>query len=350
MLLSLEIVAFIFGLLVVVCTLLSAIRTVVLPRGVRVVLTQIVFQGLGLVFFPLARRTRRFKVRDRWLAFYAPLSILLLPVVWLCLVLTGFAFMFWGLGNPSWGDAFVLSGSSLLTLGFDKPQGVAPTILSFGEAILGIGVLSLMITYLPTLYSAFARRETLVTRLARRIGSPPSVLALYENFKDVRGCDKLDALWEEWEGWFAELEESHSSFPFLVYFRSPSPNRNWLTAAGTILDSVALATSTLTAYNTANAHLTLHTGYMSLRAIAVVLDLPVNSHPQPDTPISISRSEFDQLYQELTKLNYELVADREKAWKDFAAARSGYDQTLLALAEKIFAPYAPWSSDRSPNP
>jgi hypothetical protein len=43
-----------------------------------------------------------------------------------------------------------------------------------------------------------------------------------------------------------------------------------------------------------------------------------------------------------------LKPDRDQAWHDFAGWRVNYDTTLLRLAALTMAPYAPWSSDRSP--
>ena len=42
-----------------------------------------------------------------------------------------------------------------------------------------------------------------------------------------------------------DVEESHTSLPALVYFRSPQPERSWITAAGCVLDTAALVDSTL---------------------------------------------------------------------------------------------------------
>jgi hypothetical protein len=41
--------------------------------------------------------------------------------------------------------------------------------------------------------------------------------------------------------------------------------------------------------------------------------------------------------------------DRDAAWAAFAGWRVNYDSVLLALATLVMAPYAPWSSDRSPR-
>ena len=52
------------------------------------------------------------------MALYAPITLLILPAVWLVLVLVGYTGMFWAIGVASWRMAFKVSGSSLLTLGF----------------------------------------------------------------------------------------------------------------------------------------------------------------------------------------------------------------------------------------
>jgi hypothetical protein len=55
----------------------------------------------------------------------------------------------------------------------------------------------------------------------------------------------LDAYWADWTRWFNDIEETRCSTPILVFFRSPAPERNWVTAAGTILDSASLVASTI---------------------------------------------------------------------------------------------------------
>jgi hypothetical protein len=113
-----EIVVFALGVLVVAGTLLSAIRTVVLPRAAAVRLTRVVFVSVRRVFEWWARRCRTYERQDAVLAHFAPVALLLLPVVWLSIVLLSGTAIFWALGEHSLDDAFITSGSSLLTLGF----------------------------------------------------------------------------------------------------------------------------------------------------------------------------------------------------------------------------------------
>jgi hypothetical protein len=84
-----------------------------------------------------------------------------------------------------------------------------------------------------------------------------------------------------------------------------------------------------------------------LREVAAFFDIPFDSEPDPTDPISISRAEFDDVYDELATLNIPMKQDRDRAWRDFSGWRVNYDSVLLALAEITMAPYAPWSSDRA---
>ena len=95
------------------------------------------------------------------------------------------------------------------------------------------------------MYAAFSRRETLVTLLEVRAGSPPSALTMLQRFHTIHGLAHLTDMWAAWEVWFAELEESHTSLPALAHFRSPQPERSWVTAAGAVLDAAALTESVL---------------------------------------------------------------------------------------------------------
>jgi hypothetical protein len=53
--------------------------------------------------------------------------------------------------------------------------------------------------------------------------------------------DALRGLLKEWEGWCAELLESHLSYPVLAYFRSQHDHQSWICSLTAILDVCALA-------------------------------------------------------------------------------------------------------------
>jgi len=334
------------GVLLAFLTLGSAIRTVVLPRAIASRLTRVVFVLLRKVFTLWIGRTASFARRDRVMAFYGPLGLLVLLVVWLTLVVVGYTGMFWAVHARSLRDAFTLSGSSIFTLGFQGAPDLVSTILSFTEAALGLVLLALLITYLPSIYQAFSRREQAVALLEVRAGSPPSGVEMIERFWRLGRIDRLiDEVWVRFESWFVEIEESHTSFPVLAFFRSPQPDHSWITAAGAVLDGASLITSTIDQPRVVEAQLTIRAGYVALRRIADFYGISYDPDPAPDDPISVRREEFDVVYDRLAELGVPLK-ERDEGWRHFSGWRVNYDAPLIALAGLIMAPEAPWSSDR----
>ena len=339
-------VVFAAGVVVAALTVASSVRTVILPRGVPAKLASFVFVGVRQLFRLRLHRVHSYEDRDRVMAVYAPLSLLTLAFTWLVLVLLGYAAMMWALGADTVPDAISLSGSSLLTLGFDRPDDLPKVILAVTEALLGLTLAALLITYLPTLYTAFSRREAMVTLLEVRAGTPPSGVRLLEWFSEMKWLDELDLLWTQWEGWFVELEETHTSLPSLVFFRSPQPDHSWLTAAGAVMDSAALAAACFPERHP-RAEVCVRAGYLALRRIADFFGIPYDADPDRTGPITVARDEFDGAYDRLAAAGLRVVEDRDQAWADFVGWRVNYDTVLVTLAGLVMAPYAPWSSDRS---
>jgi hypothetical protein len=326
----------------------SAVRTFVVPRALPVALSRTVFVALRWVFSRSVRRARSYEALDRRMAYYAPTSLLALPIVWLSIVLGAFAVMYWSIDQQGWWSGLETSGSSLLTLGFRHPGSRPTTLLSFAEAGIGLALVALLITYLPTIYGGFSRRETFVSLMEGRAGNPPWAVTMLLRYQAIGLLDRTDELWERAELWFADLEESHSSLASLVFFRSPQPSRSWVTAAGAVLDGAALSLSVLDLPNDPHAALCIRAGFLCLRRIADFFGIAHPADPSPTDPISISRDEFDAAVDRLGAAGTPIKPDLEQAWRDFQGWRVNYDTVLLDLAALTDAPLAPWSSDRSP--
>ena len=215
----LHLVVFVAGVAIVVRTLLSAIRAFILPRGARDAIVGLVFRELRRVFNLMAPKRLPYRKRDQVFAYYAPVALAMLAVIWLILVLVGFAAMYWGLGSHTPGDAIRLSGSSLLTLGFATPSGGFETVLTFIEAISGVGLAALLVGYLPTMYAAFARRELDVNLLEVRADRPASAAAMLIRYHRLGRFDVLSGEWRRWETWFADVEETHTTLSALAFYR-----------------------------------------------------------------------------------------------------------------------------------
>jgi hypothetical protein len=197
-----RLVAVLGGGAIGVWVLLAAVSTVVLPRGEPVLLTRWVFVGMRSLFNLWGRRAKTYEQLDRSLAMYAPMSLVALPFIWVTLVIAGFASINWGFGVNPPREAFYLSGSSIFTLGYATPPDAPTHVASYVEAALGLGLIALLISYLPSIYNAFQRRELEVTRLTTRAGAPPSAITMIRRHHALARLDALDEIWDPWETWF----------------------------------------------------------------------------------------------------------------------------------------------------
>ncbi len=333
-------VVFILGFLGAARTILSAVRTFVVPRGDNDRVTRFAFRSIRKVFALVARPSRPYEERDRVMAYYGPIALMLLPAYWLVLLALSFAAMFWAIGLAA-DDAIVASGSSLLTLGFDRPRAPGGDLLAFGEAAIGLALVALLISYLPTIYSSFSRRELLVSLLEVRADSPPSPIVMLTRMDRLAGLDVLHDMWERWEQWFAELEETHTSLPVLVFYRSQQSNHSWVNASGAMMDAAAIVRSSVAIPTDAQADLMIRAGYLALRRIADYFAIPYDANPSPTDATSIDRARFDEAIAVLDAAGVPLVTDRDQAWRDFNGWRVNYDSVLRALERLTMAP-TPW--------
>ena len=345
--LALRILAVIAGVAIVIATIGSAVKTVVLPRATASRITRSVFLLLRWAFRFVTRPSMTFDRRDRILGAYAPLGLMATLAAWLTLVLAGFTLIFWGTEYAGWRAAFELSGSSLFTLGFAHSQHLGVLALDFMEAAIGLFLLALLITYLPSIYSAYSRREVGITALEVRAGSPPSAREMIWRYWRLERMPEIREVWVEWQRWFVEVEESHTSHPAIAFFRSAHYDHSWVTSAGAVLDGAALVLSSVDIPRDVEAEFCIRSGYLCLRGIADYFQIPYDPDPQPDDPISVGREEWENLISGLEASGVALKSDRDQAWRDFAGWRVNYDTVLLALARLTEAPPALWSSDRA---
>ena len=331
----------IVGGFAVAWALLEAIRAFVIPRGVQL-RSRVVFYWV----FRLLRWVARVRgvvereAVDAIMVYGAPIAVLGLPLLWLLTTLLGFAGIFWAIDGGGFGDAVVVSGSSLFTLGFARPDGVGGAIAAFADATIGLGLLALVITYLPTLNAAFSRREAVVAMLDSRAGSPPNVLTLIERHHVFAGIETLDALWPEWERWIVDVGETHYTHPMLVFFRSSEPQHSWVTATATLLEAANFRLSAIEASGAGNA-----AAWMFYRAgLGAVGRLRgFFAYRIADREVEpVDRGEFERVLDHFADVGVKVVEDHELAWERFCRRRADYEPVLDALARLVDAPAGLW--------
>jgi hypothetical protein len=263
--------------------------------------------------------------------------------------LVGFGLILWPFveGLP---QALLESGSSIFTLGFASTHEVAPTVVHFLAAITGLVVVALLVGYLPTLYAAFNRRETMVTLLQSRAGAPawgPEILLRYQNVDLV---DQLPTLYSEWERWAADVSESHTNYPMLIFFRSPHPLRSWILGLLAVLDSAAMYLALAPERAPTEARLCLRMGFLCLRDIAAFLGIDFDTDPLPDEPITLTFEEFEAGIARAVEIGFPVERSAEEAWPHFRGWRVNYESVAYAIANTVSAPPGPWSGPRDNLP
>lgn len=216
--------------------------------------------------------------------------------------------------------------------------------LSYLEAGVGLTLLALLISFIPTLYAAFQRREFSVSRLSVRAGIPATPWGVLEIAKSVESYERLDELWREWEQWFIEVGETHTTLTILNYYRSPNPQQTWIGSAATVLDAAALFNAAVDFTPSPTAGLCIRSGWLTLRRMADYFQVPYPVDFTTPIAISITREEFGLVLARLERSGVPLVADRNAAWDDFTGWRMNYDAMIEAFYSLFTCPRTDWHS------
>jgi hypothetical protein len=347
----LEWACFTVGAAGVLLTWISVIGTLIVTRPLHSALSRVTGLATVKAFHALLRPVSTYELRDRILSWQAPMSMFLRLLAWMILFDVSFTLLLMPfVGGDMWRAANE-AGSAMFTLGYAAPSNLGNTVLVYAAAYTGLTVIALQVSYLPTLYSAFNRREAEVTLLVSRAGSPswgPELLVRTRFGRAAQdSSNELAELYQRWERWAAEVAESHSTYLTLVWFRSPSPQSNWLISLLSVMDAAALqlALSPGTVPNT-RARLVVRMGFTCMNQVARAIRLPVDDDPDPDAPLNVTFDDFQLAVQMLRSVDFPIEVAPEQAWPHFRGWRANYEKVAYALAYAIDAPPSMWSGPR----
>ncbi len=347
---ALKYVLSLLGLLVYLSVLGSIARTLVIPRGrirgLRRLSDVLVEYLYRFVLLPI----RRYEQRDSFRASQPALVIFVNLIIWMTLLLFSLALMIYP-AVTSVQQAIREAGASLLTLGFTSTKNAWATVVDFIGGFTGLTIVALQISYLPTLYAAFTRRETEVSLLTARSGQPPwgpELLARTRvGIANMRDSSKeLADYYHVWERWAADVEESHSTYPILLRFRTPNPYSSWLIALLAVMDSAALFLSLSPSDAPVEARLCLRMGFSALRSIGRTARVAFEEDPSPEDPIDLSFEDFQLGVARIKEVGFPVERDVDQAWREFKGWRVNYESLAYALAKEIDAVPALWSGPR----
>ena len=345
-------VAAVAGLVLVITAARSVIGTLIVPRPITNWLTRRVDQVVNLGFALITWPIRDFRRRDRILSAQAATLLLCQLTAWLVIFFVGFSLMFWPLVHGGITKAFGLAAPGLWQIGDYRARGALQETILDVATLVSLVTITLLIAYLPTLYSEFNRRENAVAALNARAGVPswgPELLARthYALGSGISTVDTLPDFYAAWESWAADVAESHTTYLPLVRFRSPKALSSWVTALLAVLDSAALMLSlNPSTAPIVPARLCLRAGFTCFQDVATAMGFTIPADPDPDLGISLSYEDFLVAIARLEEVDFPIERKPEEAWPDFVGWRVNYEQAAYAIAYAVDAVPAQWSGPR----
>lgn len=340
--------AAIAGILIIFLVLLDAFETIVLPRRVQrsYRLTAWFYRNFWTAWTKLSRSMPG-RLRENFLGYFGPLSLIFLLVLWAISLIFGFTLLQYGLGEHlrlsdeqiTFGVLLYHSGETFFTLGYGDItpiSGVART-LAVLEAGMGFAFLGVVVGYLPVVYSSFSSREIQISMLDSRAGSPPTAAELLTRLGCCPDQTVLDEVFRDWERWSADLLSSHISYPVLCFFRSQHGNQSWLGALTVILDVTSLVVTGVDGIRTEQAKLT----FAMARHAAVDLAQVVAAQYDPLAATRLSEEELLQLRKSLASAGVRVKQD-ETADAKLEKLRSLYEPYVEALSRRLLFKLPPW--------
>lgn len=341
--------ASIAGIVLVFIILMDAFETVVLPRRIKR------HFRIAAYFY---KRTWRFWTRfglhikaanrrETFLAYYGPLSLIVLLGFWAVGLIFGFACIQYGLGEHvslgsekiTFWKVLYLSGETFFTLGYGDitPNNASARVLSVMECGMGFAFLGVVVGYLPVIYNSFAGREIEIELLDSRAGSPPSAAEFLGRLGCCPDQKVLDDIFRDWERWCADLLSSHISYPVLLFFRSQHPNQSWLSAVTVMLDVTSLIMTGVDGIHPDQAKLT----FAMARHAAVDLAQIVNAEYSPTDEERLTPADRERLKTELARRGVTLNDEADAADK-LARLREIYEPYVHALGRRLLMAVPPW--------
>jgi hypothetical protein len=330
------------GLSIVAGTTLSVVKTLVVPRRAWSFVPRAVEGTTTWVFMKIARRMRSYVLIDRFLGFLGPSVLILQLLVWLGLLVLGFALLLIP-STDTFAQALAHSGSSTFTLGITSRDPGATTAIDVAAGAAGLIVIALTIAYLPAIYQVVRRRAVLSKQLGNRVGAPawgPRILLAHHA---AGAMDVLPSLYADWDRWACEVADGHTKYPILNQFRLPRSRHHWMVSLVAMLDAAALDLSVRSAAPS-QARLFLQSGEATItHDLAPPLHIPNGSS---DAPV-VTHEEFAAAYRTMAESGYPCDVPLDSAWKTFAEWRGGYARTACQILDAVVSPEAPWTGSRT---
>lgn len=341
------------GVAVIVIVLVDAFETIILPRRVnrRIRFSRLFYRIFWRIWKKGKKLYKSGNDTKAYLGVFGPLSLIILLSIWAIALIFGFALINFGvqtdIASPHGARDFItylyLSGGTFFPVELVDTYTLQDPgkFLAIIEGGMGFGFLAIIIGYLPVLYQAFSKREVNINLLDSYAGSPPSALYFLQQFSKGNNIDELKPQLEKWEGWCAELLETHLSYPVLAYYRSQHDDQSWIAALTMILDT---STIILVSKND-SLHTYAKSTFAIARHAAVDLTQAYYLNPQNFPQDKLSKKDIFTLRKLLKESDFS-IREGEKNEEKLLFLRNLYEPYIHALSDFFLMSITPLVTER----
>jgi hypothetical protein len=288
--LAVHTLAFALGVLVLVASGASALRSTVLPGPEAPVLSTMVLRHLRRL---LARYGEEASGGDAWPGALIPaLHLVASLTLWLSGVVVGSILLLFGTGQAPLGQVGDLAGPGMVRLlGGQEHSPTAVTAIQLAEIALGAVIASAVLAVLPAWQRRHRRRDQVVTEVAWRTDGTFSGLRLATMLSTTESRAEREATLRRFAAWLDDVRRTHSTTPTLAWLESTTGGPGaWVDALGAVVEAAEL----LAHYGSAQVQDTaaeecFSSGVRCLRTLVGAIALDRDRDPAPEAPGQSSR-------------------------------------------------------------
>jgi hypothetical protein len=334
------------GVLLVVA---DVFLTVLFPASghgpLRRPLSKLTWRGFALV----ARHVRPERRRDV-LAYSGPVQITVTILVWVVLLLVGWALVYQpalghgvnaakGPTDTGFSTALYYSGFSLTTLGTGDvvASSGAYRLLTVVEAALGFSAFTMVLTYFLSIYNALVSRKSFSATLHHRTfdtGEPVQLLVGLADDGELPQARQQLAMFAEF---LTHTSETHRSYPVLRYFHFRQHRYALPRVLLLALESATLVQSALDADRYRGLIRSSAVYQLVAAATQTLQELEPGAQPtEPSEDVTASwRRHFRSAVEVLQDAGVAGVADPQQGAEEYVALRARWDAPLRTLSASM---------------